>query len=82
MLLEEFGPAFHYKPGPQNVVADALSRVPSSRVVRENPDDRKSSGNAETCCVFLEDPEIANCLCHHVEMAECCLEHPVFDKEV
>ena len=81
LLLAEFGPTSHCKPGPQNVVADALSHVPSSRVVRENPDDRKSSSDAETHCMFENNPNIANCLCHDVEVADCHLEHPVFDEE-
>ena len=36
LLLEEFAPKFAYKAGPQNLVADALSRVPTSRTEREN----------------------------------------------
>ena len=28
--VEEFGPSFHYIPGPENVLGDALSRVPRS----------------------------------------------------
>jgi hypothetical protein len=37
LLLEEYGPTFKYKSGPQNVVADALSRVPTSRTSRATP---------------------------------------------
>jgi len=31
LLLEEYGPKFSYKEGSQNLVADALSRVPTTR---------------------------------------------------
>ena len=34
LLLEEFGPAFFYKKGDENIVADAFSRVPTSLSVR------------------------------------------------
>jgi RNase H-like domain found in reverse transcriptase/Reverse transcriptase (RNA-dependent DNA polymerase) len=35
LLLEEFGCNYKYKEGSQNLVADVLSRVPTSRLVRE-----------------------------------------------
>ena len=36
LLLEEFNPRFLYKAGPDNVLADALSRVPTARTERES----------------------------------------------
>ena len=36
LLLEEFNPMFLYKAGPDNVLADALSRVPTARTERES----------------------------------------------
>ena len=36
LLLEEFNPTFLYKAGPDNVLADALSRVPMARMERES----------------------------------------------
>ena len=36
LLLEEFTPTFLYKSGPDNVLADALSRVPTARTERES----------------------------------------------
>ena len=80
--LEEFGATFHYLPGPRNVVADALSRVSTTRLVRESKDERpKSSGTHEVHCMFEEDPDIATLLLHDPEISECFLEHPVFDED-
>ena len=36
LLLEEFNPTILYKAGPDNVLADALSRVPTARMERES----------------------------------------------
>ena len=36
LLLEEFNPTFLYKAGPDNVLANALSRVPMARTERES----------------------------------------------
>lgn len=78
LLLEEYGPQFFYKAGPVNVVADALSRVPSKRVERES--QGKPLLDFESTALYLEDPELAECLYHDSEVAECFLEHPVFDE--
>ena len=38
ILLEEFGATFHYKKGQDNIIADALSRIPTKRTERSiNP---------------------------------------------
>ena len=36
LLLEEYGPKFYYLKGPRNIVADALSRVPTATVTSLN----------------------------------------------
>jgi len=41
LLLEEYGCKYFYKEGAQNVVADALSRVPTTRMTRSTEADRK-----------------------------------------
>lgn len=85
LLLEEYGPRFFYKKGSENLIADALSRVPSNSSVRESPStplsfsSRRDDGNYY--CMFEEHPEIAECLSHDPEVAECFLEHPVFDEQ-
>ena len=81
LLLEEYGPNFHYKPGSTNVVADCLSRVPSKRLVRESKDEKPLSNTDEIYCMIFDDPDMAECLYHDPEIAECFLEHPVFDAE-
>ena len=82
LLLEEFGPVFHYLPGPQNPVADALSRVPSKRLVRESQGDKPfSNGEAENLAMFEEHPDMAECLSNDPEIKELYLEHPVFDEQ-
>lgn len=55
LLLEEFGPQLLYKKGEQNVVADALSRVPcrsttenASSLKRESTDLRQNKSSSNT----------------------------------
>ena len=36
LLLEEFNPTFLYKSGPSNILADALSCIPTARMERES----------------------------------------------
>ncbi|CAB9529899.1 unknown protein [Seminavis robusta] len=84
LLLEEFGPNFHYKPGPQNVLGDALSRVPTSREDRDPADSDPLSTSTDGCYSIVEENQrLAECLMHHPDdgMEESFLEHPTFDGE-
>jgi hypothetical protein len=84
LCLEEYGAKFFYKKGSTNVVADALSRVPTSRLERESQDtywDPLFDSIDGVYCMTTADPDLAECLLHDVEIAECFLEHPVFDDE-
>ncbi|MEM7284214.1 MAG: ribonuclease H family protein [Pseudomonadota bacterium] len=48
LLLKEYAPTFHYKKGSLNVIADALSRVPTSSLERESPAPQSSKLNQHT----------------------------------
>jgi transposase InsO family protein len=48
LLLEEYGPQFFYKAGNENVIADALSRVPTM-------DESVTPAMPETRCVKVDD---------------------------
>ena len=69
LIVEEYGPKFFYKPGSKNVVADALSRVPTTRLERESNEDKFLS--AKDACLFTDDPELTECLLADPEFAEC-----------
>ena len=51
LLLEEFNPTFLYKSGPSNVLADALSRVPTARTERESSQDDLTSNDELMFCL-------------------------------
>ena len=97
LLLEEFGAKFVYKPGKENVIAGALSRVPSSRLERESYHEMFPK-----LVPPLEDQKLTECLLNDPELfgdtqvralneqmavgnptsvAECYLETPIFDKQ-
>ena len=51
LLLEEFNPTFLYKSGPSNILADALSRVPTTCMERESSQDDLTSNNELMFCL-------------------------------
>ena len=64
VLLEEYGPSFHYKKGTANIVADALSRIPTTRS-DSPPDDTHFASTSSPYDILSSDPELALCLQHH-----------------
>jgi hypothetical protein len=83
LLLEEFGCNYYkYKEGYQNLVTNTLSRVLTSRLVRE-----KTAGPGEKNLISQpnqpQEPYKDNQACITEEnslLAECLLVYPVFDK--
>ena len=53
LLLEEFAPSFEYLPGPNNTVADALSRLPMTPLEEEKDD--QITDLLKECLLFYPD---------------------------
>eukprot|EP00978_Attheya_sp_CCMP212_P008115 scaffold18868_cov51-Attheya_sp.AAC.1 len=68
LFLEQYGCIFKYIPGPDNVIADDFSRVPSS--------EEESSTPTTTCVVDAFAMELDD-----VEMLDCFLAYPIFNEE-
>ena len=61
LIVEEHGAKFHYKPGEKNVVADAISRVPTTNGAEFEPLP-KAKVTTDVYTITLDDPEMAECL--------------------
>jgi transposase InsO family protein len=67
--LEEYNPTFKYIKGPDNVIADAFSRVPVKesaggdevKAIRPSP----STKNAESFSIEIDDSELLDCFLNH-----------------
>ena len=61
--MEEYGAKFHYKKGQENVIADALSRVPCQpEGVCMKPTQSESTTKVDAQLSILNDPDLAECL--------------------
>ena len=84
LLLEEYSPTFVYKRGDSNFIADALSRVPTSRTERESAthlfDPFVVSQGSSTFADVVDDPNDLDLFCSVTidddEMTECLLQLP------
>ena len=88
LLLEEYGPTFPYLPGPQNVIADALSRVPTTLVhflvnkpTAQSPRPPPVPGPSSTSHIdsyssLLSSPDMASHLMTYLPLAEGLLAMP------
>ena len=88
LLLEEYGPTFAYLPGPQNVIADALSRVPTTLVhflvnmpTSQSPRPPPVPGPSSTSRIdsyssLLSSPDMASHLTTYLPLAEGLLAMP------
>jgi transposase InsO family protein len=68
LFLEQYGCIFKYIPGPDNVIADAFSRVPASEEESSTP---KTTGVVDAFAMELDD----------IEMLDCFLAYPIFNEE-
>ena len=84
LFLEEYGPTFAYLPGPQNVIADALARVPTTLVhflvnmpTAQSPRPPPVPGPSSTSHIdsyssLLSSPDMASHLMTYLPLAEGC----------
>jgi hypothetical protein len=75
LYIEEYGPQFFYRPGELNPVADALSRVPTTR---STPLVGEGAAEEETS---PRDPDGSYSIMDDPELVECLLLHPEFDEQ-
>jgi hypothetical protein len=68
LFLKQYRCIFKYIPGPDNVIADAFSRVPSSEEESSTP---TTTGAVNAFAIELDD----------VEMLDCFLAYPIFNEE-
>lgn len=82
LLLEEYGCRYFYKEGNQNLVADALSRVPTTRTEQTKsprPQDQRAHQDLQDSTDH--DPEDQYCmLLAQPDLADCLLSYPAFDE--
>ena len=84
ILLEEFGPEFFYKKGPDNAVTGALSHVPTSQT--DIDDSNLHYQSTEHCPydILVNDPEPALALSYHPTLEQLphdsLMQLPIFDQ--
>ena len=94
LLLEEYGCKYYYKKGSANIIADALSRVPTTKDTRFTVDPTPSTKlesllyaidagklTDEELFQYLMDDCEDSLLVEQPELAECLLVYPAFDEQ-
>ena len=76
LLLEEYGPSFHYKKGPDNVVADAMSRVPTAITKWDDSVAIRKSNDSSAPSTILDDSFLAECFLQHPSYNDADIDSP------
>ena len=79
LLLEEYNPTFQYLPGPQNIVADALSRTPISEAYFSPTPEGEPFLFTAMAEGLMAMPSCAAQTERHITVDDSYLFHPKFD---
>ena len=80
LLLEEYNPTFHYLKGPDNVLADALSRLPSSMANTLSSTDSSAPARLPPSPPLAKITEALTFI-DNLELAECLAEMPLSERQ-
>ena len=72
LFIEEFHPTFHYIKGVDNVVADAISRLPMKTVEEADriQPDVDPDYNAKVFSIELDNESLLECVLHHPHLPD------------
>ena len=72
LFIEEYHPTFHYIKGEDNVVADAMSRLPIKALVEVDgiQHDVDPKYNAEVFSIELDSESLLECFLHHPHLPD------------
>jgi hypothetical protein len=65
LFLEDYSPTFHYIPGPENLLADALSRVPRTDSREEENVVGPTSSTSVNHSIAVDDNDLLECFLMH-----------------